>query len=249
MHEFRDSGMLRLTDFYKCYRALVRGKVESMQAKSENAADSEQHAKRARRYFHLALRYATSGSEPLVLVVMGGIATGKTTIAKQLARELDWPFFSSDDIRKTLAGVPLTIRTPLGLRDKVYSNQMTEQTYQTLLVKGLAAVAVHSGVVLDATFSSQTKRSWLRGECARAGVRLQFIELQADRNEIGKRLKARDESAAELSDARLEDLEKLSAAYQPPNEIPSLIRVNNSDQLSNSVSAVLLQLADKQSSR
>jgi hypothetical protein len=78
---------------------------------------------------------------------------------------------------------------------------------------------------------------------------LQFIELQADRNEIGKRLKARDESAAELSDARLEDLEKLSAAYQPPNEIPSLIRVNNSDQLSNSVSAVLLQLADKQSSR
>src|SRR5438105_10448377 len=30
--EFRDSQMLQLTDFYKCYRAFVRGKVESIQA-------------------------------------------------------------------------------------------------------------------------------------------------------------------------------------------------------------------------
>ena len=247
--EFRDPGMLKLTDLYKCYRAFVRGKVESIQATSENLVDSEKRTKRAMRYFHLALRYATTGSEPLVLVVLGGIATGKTTVAKQLARELDWPFFSSDDIRKTLAGVPLTIRTPPELRDKVYSNEMTEKTYHKLLEKGVAAVTVHSGVVLDATFSSRTKRDWLRDECARAGVRLQVIELQADRSEIAKRLKARDERAAELSDARLEDLEKLSAAYESPNEVPSLIRVNNSDGVSNSVSAVLWQLADKQSSR
>ena len=74
-----DPGILKLADFYKCYRAFVRGKVESLQMKSE------EHAQRARRYFQLALRYAAVGSEPLVLVVMGRIASGKTTVARQLA--------------------------------------------------------------------------------------------------------------------------------------------------------------------
>ena len=43
--EFGDPGLLRLADFYKCYRAFVRGKVESIQAISEEAADPEEHAK------------------------------------------------------------------------------------------------------------------------------------------------------------------------------------------------------------
>ena len=126
---------------------------------------------------------------------------------------------------------------------------MTEQTYHKLVEKGLAAVTCHSGVVLDATFSSRTKRDWLRDHCAKAGVRLQLVELEADHNEIAKRLKARDQSEAELSDARLEDLEKLRAAYEPPNELPTLIRVSSSDGVSKSVSAVLLDLAYKQSFR
>ena len=241
--EFRDSGMLKLADFYKCYRALVRGKIESIQA------NSEKHAQRARRYFHLALRYATTGSEPLVLVVMGRVATGKTSVAKQLARELDWPLFCSDHIRKTLAGVPLTVRTPPELRDKVYSNQMTEKTYGKLVEKGLAAVTAHSGVVLDATFSKRRRRDCLRDKCIEAGIRLQVIELEADRNAIARRLEERDEKAAELSDARLEDLEKLSATYEPPDELPTLIRVSSNGGIANTVSTVLLHLADKQSSR
>jgi aminoglycoside phosphotransferase family enzyme/gluconate kinase len=248
--EFRDTGMLKLTDFYKCYRAFVRGKVESIQSTSENAADPQEHARNAMRYFHLALRYATTGSERLVLVVMGRIGTGKTTVAKQLARELDWPLFSSDQIRKTLAGVPLTIRTRPELRDKVYSNQMTDQTYEKLVEKGVAAVTVHSGVVLDATFSSRTKRDWLRDQCARAGIRLQVIELEADRNEIARRLKARGQSETELSDARLEDLEKLSAAYDPPSELAlDLIRISATGAASEAVKAVLLRLTEKRSGR
>ena len=71
-----------------------------------------------------------AGSEPLILVVMGRVGTGKSTIAKQLASELDWPVFSSDEIRKTLAGVPLTQRTPSELRAKVYSAQMTRKNLQ-----------------------------------------------------------------------------------------------------------------------
>ena len=178
---------------------------------------------------------------------MGRIGTGKSTVAKQLASELDWPVFSSDEIRKTLAGVPLDVRTAPELRDKVYSDEMTDRTYEKLLENGLAALATHSGVIFDATFSSRRKREQLRNECAKTGIHLQVIELAADREEIQKRLKARGETVAEVSDARLEDFEKLSAGYEAPSEVADLIRVSTADGVLDTVRALLLCLAEKQS--
>ena len=240
--ELSDPGMLQLADFYKCYRAFVRGKVESLQA------TSAEHAKRASRYFHLALRYATMSSEPMIVVVMGRIATGKSTVAQQLASELDWPVFSSDRTRKTLSGVPLTKRTAPELRGKVYSKEVTTLTYARLMEEGLGALATHSGVILDATFSSRTKRDLLQSECRKAGVRLQVIELVADEAEIRSRLQSREKNATEISDARLEDLKKLAAAYEPPLELsPNLIRASASVMVADTVKTVLLQLAGKRS--
>jgi predicted kinase len=36
---------------------------------------------------------------------MGRVGTGKSTIAKRLASELDWPVFSSDETRKIITGL------------------------------------------------------------------------------------------------------------------------------------------------
>jgi len=245
--EFHDAGILKVTNFYKCYRAFVRGKVESIQATEKETADPREHEKQAARYFRLAVRYVVSGSEPLVLVVMGRVGTGKTTVARQLASELDWPIFSSDKIRKTLAGIPLTERTAPELRDKMYSKQMTEQTYKKLVEDGLAALATHNGVILDATFSTRANRDFLREQCAKANVRLQVVELDADLGQIKRRLNARDETSAEISDARLEDFEKLNAAYEPPSELArDLIKISTNNSVSNAVKAVLQRLAKKQ---
>ena len=246
--ELGDAGLLKLANFYKCYRAFVRGKVESIQASSREAAEAQEHTKRAVRYFRLALRYATSGSQPLVLVIMGRVGTGKTTVARQLGSELDWPVFSSDRIRKTLASVPRMERTAPKLRDKVYSEQMNDQTYKELVEQGLAALATCSGIILDATFSRRAKRDYLRDECAKAHVPLQVVELDTKKDEIANRLKARGRTAEEISDARLEDLEKLSAAYEPPLELaPDLIKISTSAAISDALKAVLLHLAEKQS--
>ena len=257
--EFCDAGMLKVANFYKCYRAFVRGKVESIQATEKETTNPQEHERQAARYFRLALRYAIAGSEPLILVVMGRVGTGKSTIAKGLAGELTWPVFSSDEIRKTLARVSLTQRTPSELRRKVYSAKMTKRTYTKLIEDGLAAIdcsrdrrsrpqATSSGVILDATFSTRALRKFLRDECRKANVSYQFVELEVDPGEIKKRLKARDEKTAETSDARLEDFEKLSAAYQPPSEFaPDLIRVSTTSSVSHAVKAILLCLAEKQS--
>ncbi|HEU0273940.1 MAG TPA: AAA family ATPase, partial [Candidatus Udaeobacter sp.] len=188
--ELGDAGILKVANFYKCYRAVVRGKVESIQATEKETEDPREHEAEAARYFQLSLRYSIAGSEPLILVVMGRIGTGKSTIAKRLASELGWPVFSSDKIRKTLAGVALTQRTPSDLRDKVYSTQMMRKTYGNLFKDALAAVRCshgrrprlsqsRNGVVLDATFSTRAVRKLLHDKCSKANVRLQFVELDA----------------------------------------------------------------------
>jgi len=257
--ELGDAGMLRIANFYKCYRAFVRGKVESIQATEKETTNRQEHEEQADRYFRLALRYAIAGSEPLILVVMGRVGTGKSTIAKRLASELDWPVFSSDEIRKTLAGVPLTQRSPPELRAKIYSPQMTRRTYRKLAKDGLAAIGCsrgrrprplqsHNGVILDATFSTPALRKLLRDESKRANVRFQFVELEVDPNEIKKRLKARDEKRAETSDARLEDFEKLNASYGSPSELAcDLIKVSARTSVSDAVKTILVCLAEKQS--
>ena len=184
---------------------------------------------------------------------------GAEQIAKRLASELNWPVFSSDEIRKTLAGVPLTQRTPSELRPTVYSAQMTRRTYRKLIGDGLAAIGscrgrrprplqLYNAVILDATFSTRALRKFLRNECKKANVSIQFIELEVSPDEIKKRLKLRDEKTAEASDARLEDFDKLTATYEPLSGLaPDSIRVSTNASVSDTVKTILVSLAENQS--
>jgi len=55
----QDSDLLKLINFYKCYRAYVRGKVESFQLDDPHIAKEEKKRikTRAKRYFELAKSY------------------------------------------------------------------------------------------------------------------------------------------------------------------------------------------------
>jgi aminoglycoside phosphotransferase family enzyme len=55
-----DRDLSLLLDFYKCYRAYVRGKVESFRLDDPNIPEAEKRGalKRAKNYFELAWRYA-----------------------------------------------------------------------------------------------------------------------------------------------------------------------------------------------
>ncbi len=58
--ESGDHELMEILDFYKCYRAYVRGKVESFRLDDPNILEEEKKEalKRARRYFDLAHRYS-----------------------------------------------------------------------------------------------------------------------------------------------------------------------------------------------
>jgi aminoglycoside phosphotransferase family enzyme len=55
-----DTGIYRVLDFYKCYRAYVRGKVESFKIDDPyiSQGEEEKAMERARKYFHLSHEYS-----------------------------------------------------------------------------------------------------------------------------------------------------------------------------------------------
>ena len=124
---------------------------------------------------------------------------------------------------------------------------MTHQTYRKLVEDGFGALKKYPGAILDATFSTRSLRQFLRDECEKANVRLRVVELDVDPDEIKRRLRSRKNNVGEISDARLEDFEKLSATYESPSELaPDVIRVSKTRSVSNTVQAILLHLAEKQ---
>ena len=60
----RDPDLIQMLDFYKCYRAYVRGKIHAFTAQdqAQPAAARDQAAKTARAYFALAGEYAEAGA-------------------------------------------------------------------------------------------------------------------------------------------------------------------------------------------
>ena len=107
-----DADLLTLVDFYKCYRAYVRGKVLSLKSLEPEvpAAEREASREKAEKLFQLALSYVIAGSAPMVLAVTGRVGTGKSTLAQVIGQALGAKVFSSDRTRKELAGIEPRVR-------------------------------------------------------------------------------------------------------------------------------------------
>ncbi|MDX1586582.1 MAG: AAA family ATPase [Balneolaceae bacterium] len=208
-------------DFYKCYRAYVKGKVKSLQSSEEEVGEEgrEKARKRAREYFDLSLHYAALGSRATVLVVMGRIATGKSTTASVLSDRLNVARYSSDRIRKKLMGLPITKHTDESKKEELYSKEMSNVTYQELLKKANKHIDKHESVILDATYSREKQRRKLIEHMEEWDADYCFVEVQADDATIKNRLKMREGEEGVISDAREEDFEELNRYYQPPEEI------------------------------
>jgi aminoglycoside phosphotransferase family enzyme/predicted kinase len=216
----RDQGILELMDFYKCYRAFVRGKVDSLQGAGRRLEkDRTRSRAHARQYFQLALQYAACGSEPMVVIIMGRIGSGKSTLANSLGRELGWEVFSSDRTRKELAGAPLYKRGGAVARRRLYTEAMASKTYEALLRKVTKRALEGHSSILDATFSRRRHRQMLKHQLERKGLGYRFVEAQAPDAIVKRRLARRDGKLRAISDARLEDFEALSRSYERPVEL------------------------------
>jgi uncharacterized protein len=119
-----DQDLPLLLPFYKCYRASIRGKVESLRSFQEEVGDlgREQARQLARDYFALACGYARF-SAPALIVVCGLSATGKSTVARMIQHRTGFEIVNSDIVRKRLAGVSPYQRMGSPYGSGIYSDE------------------------------------------------------------------------------------------------------------------------------
>ncbi len=244
-----DPDMRRLMNFYKCYRAVVQAKVQGIRKDEGDVPPVQREESRTKsgRYFQRALNYAVTGSRATVLVVMGRIATGKSSVAGALGEELGWAVHSSDRVRKKLYGVPNSQRPPASVREQLYSGDMTQRTYDRLGELACACIEKGESVILDATYGTQQRRRELFRILEHCDCDLVFIEMHAPDDVIRGRLRARENERDVASDARLEDFDKLARAYdQATNAGPGhLISLDGTRPLHESRVAVYKRLIER----
>jgi aminoglycoside phosphotransferase family enzyme/predicted kinase len=243
-----DPDLPRFMDFYKCYRAYVRGKIESFDITTTSTTEAGRRlsGERARRYFRLALRYAVAGSHPSILAVTGRVATGKSALSRAIGHELDWPVLSSDHIRKEMAGFPVYKRSSETVRRWLYSPEITQRTYDRLLELAALRAEKGGGAILDATFASADHRKQLDERLALKKTRLRIIEVTTDDDIVRSRLRQRETATDEASDARIEDLDKLNERYETQTNglRTNSIRVEGNGPVDTTLTEALRKLVD-----
>jgi aminoglycoside phosphotransferase family enzyme/predicted kinase len=217
-----DKEMIELVDFYKCYRAVVRGKIGCFTyASREVPAETREKAEaEARAYFRLAGRYAGCVNRPVLYAVCGLSGTGKSTLASALARQKGCAVYNSDIVRKELAGISPDESRKEPFEQGIYSREMTERTYRAM--NRLAGRELMQGntVICDATYSSSDFRSQLEKLADAADADIYFIHCVCDDNTARERLEKRNMAGDSPSDGRWEIYLQQKKNFDPFDNIP-----------------------------
>lgn len=189
-----DYGALRVLHWYLVYRAIVRAKVAAIRADQDRAHEGELQ----REYSHyLALaRSLTAPRHPAIIIMCGFSGTGKTTVARQLAGELEAIHLRSDVERKRLFG--------LGMNDSshghgldIYTAEASERTFNRLTELATAVVGCDLPVIVDATFIGAALRRRFTDLAEQLGVPWVIAWCTAEEEQIRERLAGRSGDASE----------------------------------------------------
>ncbi len=215
----KDEELSKLVKYYKCYFAYVRGKVASFKTDDPYISETEREKTKAAAAGYFSLAEAYTRKKPILLITVGLTGTGKSTIARALAKRLGLTILSSDVIRKKLAGVPLTERHFDGYRGGIYTPELSRRTYEKMYADARDILKQGDSVILDATFVRKEGRLKAKQLAETAGADFGIIEVTLPESVIKKRLDRRIKTGS-VSDGRWEIYTPQKKEFEPVDEIP-----------------------------
>jgi aminoglycoside phosphotransferase family enzyme/predicted kinase len=214
----RDRELAKLLNFYKCYRAYVRGKVESFKLDDPYIAPAEKRKilEVASSYFDLADAYIRS--KPMLFITAGLVGTGKTFLAQALAKRRGLVVISSDVTRKKLASIPLTEHRFEEFDSGIYSPEFSKKTYGKMFTEARNILNEGGSVILDASFIRAEERLKAKKLAEESGAEFFIVECCLDEKTIKQRLARRLEEGS-TSDGRWEIYPSQKRAFEPVAEV------------------------------
>ncbi|MDL1970417.1 MAG: AAA family ATPase [Candidatus Desulfofervidaceae bacterium] len=212
-----DFGLLGVLNFYKIYRAYVRGKISSFEADMSGISQDRQKAAlaRAKAYFELAYSYLQPLFKPCLLATVGFLGSGKSTVARHLAARLGAVVIRSDAVRKHILGLKPDEHLYVPFGQGIYAPEVTKQVYANIL--NLAKEALNAGfpVILDASFNKEVYRQGVRDLAQALNCPYYFLHLQCDEDILKQRLAKRQEESQDISDGHLGLLSSFKQTFEP----------------------------------
>lgn len=207
---------LPLLNFYKAYRAMVRGKVNLFRlGQEQDPAAQAEILQQYRSYANLAESYCAIPARFLA-ITHGTSAIGKSTVAMQLVEALGAIRIRSDYERKRLFGEQDAAQGN-AVGAGIYSSNASAATYQHL--HELAKLALQSGyaVVLDATYLRADSRQQACDVAQECGVPFLILDCHAPDTVVQKWLHERQQAGQDPSDATVEVIAAQQANRDPLN--------------------------------
>ncbi|RZM82372.1 bifunctional aminoglycoside phosphotransferase/ATP-binding protein [Leptolyngbya iicbica] len=205
---------LQVLPLYVSRQSYVRAKVTSflLGDPSIDEATKQAASDKAAKYYTLAWSYVQPQAGQL-LVMSGLSGAGKSTVAKELSRQLGGIYLRSDAVRKHLAGVPLQERGD----DSLYTPAMSQQTYARLTELGGLLASLGNTVILDAKFDRVATRQLAIAQAHAHNVPVTVVHCDAPLAVLEQRVRDRQGDIADATVAVLanQQFEPFTAAEQP----------------------------------
>jgi predicted kinase len=146
-----------------------------------------------------------------MLIAVGGlVASGKSTVARLLARSLAAPRVEADEARRQLVADD----DPRGL-----AAEFEDHVYAEMLRRACCVLESGRPVILDACFPRRSERERARRLALERGWSFLFVECRVDEATTRARLAARDHP--ERAGAWLEIYERLARRWQSTEDLPA----------------------------
>ena len=201
-------GLLVLP-LYLCRQAYVRAKVNSLMLDDPqvDASDKQAAKKAASDYYRQAYEYTQNKSGSLIL--MSGLSgSGKSTVARTIARNQGAIQIRSDAVRKHLAGIAVDESGT----DEMYTSDMTQKTYDRLSELGIMLAEQGYRVILDAKYDRVDLRQSVMARAKEHNLPLKIVYCTAPLAVLRDRLSDRQ---GDISDATADLLTEQQANTQP----------------------------------
>ena len=221
-----DKQLPLLLDFYKCYRAVVRGKVESLLSADTGVPAPKRAAarRRARAYFALAESYTRKRRRAGIVLVTGPSGSGKSVLAGVLAARFNAVLLSTDMVRVELHGQP-EARGGSGLNEDRYSAAARERVYEEIAEQAQTLVAEGRPVVIDGTYIERRRREPIIEVATRTNSPLLVVECSAPDVVVRERQTRRQGEAWTTSEGRWEVYLEQKARIERTTELPDSQRI------------------------
>ncbi len=218
-----ETALTELLPFFVALEALVRARL------AYDAGGFGAHA--ASSYWRIALDEAARVPGPCLVLCGGLTGSGKSFVATGIAATFGATIAGSDRLRKQLAGIAPTARTPAEANERVYSTRMTDWVYRRLARAAAEALQAGLPIVLDGTYLTPERRAAPLRLAQEFGVPAAIVWCELPEAEAAARLRRRGALGWAVSDGdpRVRALQRSGARPPTGDEFGArLLRVDAS---------------------